>query len=421
VAFDHIIITLVHGTWARHTRWVQDDSRLCQQLRTRFGDRLHLTRFPWSGWNQASARLSAAKRLRVHLQKLILDHPEAEHFIIAHSHGGNVAMYALQGDTLEAKISGLVCFSTPFLHVYSREASRGGGETLRLGMLNAWPLFLIALLIASGQVKNSAAPLVIGLLAILGCLLFILWETWSKQLAEQLQFPSMKHTRLLLLRATGDEASAALGGAGCFSWLSAFPIRLVNAISARPLRLIAQHATTIRARAGVVGIRIALLGSAFVVLDAISHVQSALRIHQWLGPPIAPVWFTYLTAPLAIYVGLLFASLLAALLVPILLFLLGFMLLPFGWEVAIAAPFIETFAEATPPGTWNIIQLSRRECLWPRDEESETGGLRHSAVYDSQRAILEVTVFLSERLNAALREKLGSKLSQLSGKSKVKP
>ncbi len=400
MAFDHIIITLVHGTWARHTRWVQDDSPLCQELRTKFGDRLHLTRFPWSGWNQASARLSAAKRLRVHLQKLILDHPEAEHFIIAHSHGGNVAMYALQDDTLEARISGLVRSSTPFLHVYSRKASRGGGETLRLGMLNAWPFFLIALLIASGQVTNSAAPLVIGLLAILGCLLFIRWEAWCKRLAEQLQFPSMKHTRLLLLRATGDEASAALGGAGCFSWLSSFPIRLVNAISARPLRLIAQHATTIRTCVGVL---------------------SALRIHQWLGPPIAPVWFTYLTAPLAIYVGLLFASLLPTLLAPILLFLLGLMLLPFGWEVAIAAPFVEIFAEATPPGTWNIIQLSRRECLWPRDEESETGGLRHSAVYDSQRAILEVAVFLAERLNAALREKLGLQLSQLSGKTKVKP
>jgi hypothetical protein len=168
---------------------------------------------------------------------------------------------------------------------------------------------------------------------------------------------------------------------------------------------------------GNFGLMIALLAIGLTFLDAISQMQSTLGVRYWFGPPIAPVWLTYLSAPLVIYVGLITVSVLPTVLVPVFLLPLTLMLLPFGWEAAVAAPFIEISAEATPPGTWSVTQLSGRAALATRDNRSESA-MMHSAAYDSHLAILQLTVFILEGRKAALRanqvevnEKLGPNLT----------
>ena len=76
-------------------------------------------RFRWEGArlrrynNTHQDRFAAALRLREHLKSLVDQHPHAQHFVIAHSHGGNVALHALRDPALAAGVQGVACLATP--------------------------------------------------------------------------------------------------------------------------------------------------------------------------------------------------------------------------------------------------------------------------------------------------------------------
>lgn len=88
------VVTLVHGTWARRTNWIRHRSSLCKRLHKELPG-LQLCRSVWTGRNSIHARNRAAMRLLERLNRQSRQWPSAQHFIVAHSHGGNVAMYAL--------------------------------------------------------------------------------------------------------------------------------------------------------------------------------------------------------------------------------------------------------------------------------------------------------------------------------------
>ena len=120
------IVTLVHGTFSPHARWMRDGGSLCDQLRAMPNTRL--SRFCWSGSNTHSARLKAGKELAIHLRQLIRDFPGARQFVAAHSHGGNVALYAMDDDDSpdgvklgeNECIGGVITLATPFLVLRKR-------------------------------------------------------------------------------------------------------------------------------------------------------------------------------------------------------------------------------------------------------------------------------------------------------------
>src|SRR5215831_7329991 len=129
------VFTLVHGTWAESSlfkvlstllgtpmqQWYQPGSKLWQQLQANF-PRSRIEPFKWSGRNSAYARAKGAKELTTKQHLLLETYNEAQHFIIAHSHGGNVACYTLRDDIkIREKIVGLICLSTPFLLVQKRD------------------------------------------------------------------------------------------------------------------------------------------------------------------------------------------------------------------------------------------------------------------------------------------------------------
>ena len=70
---------------------------------------------PWSGANTNRARLRAAASLHESLIAKKREFPLARHFVIGHSHGGNVALYALNLTTSADLVSGVICLATPFL------------------------------------------------------------------------------------------------------------------------------------------------------------------------------------------------------------------------------------------------------------------------------------------------------------------
>ena len=88
------VVRFVHGTWASDAEWTDDESLLCQTLRKQF-DTVIFKRFKWDGYNSASHRWNASLQLRTEIRGTIKDNPFSRHFIIGHSHGGNVGGYPL--------------------------------------------------------------------------------------------------------------------------------------------------------------------------------------------------------------------------------------------------------------------------------------------------------------------------------------
>jgi pimeloyl-ACP methyl ester carboxylesterase len=109
------VVTLVHGTFARSAQWTKEGSVLHSYLKGRFGGAIVVTRFEWSGANTHWARTSAGSALRAQLDAQLSQYPDAAHYVVGHSHGGNIAIYATGDSELDGKVRGIVCLNTPFV------------------------------------------------------------------------------------------------------------------------------------------------------------------------------------------------------------------------------------------------------------------------------------------------------------------
>jgi len=119
-ARTRFVITLVHGTWADNAPWTQTGSPFClqleAQLRKRGATSVTFSRISWGGRNTHQERRTGSIQLRRHLLAQLIQDPSARHYVIAHSHGGNVAMRAVCGSpTLRGQLQGIVAMATPFL------------------------------------------------------------------------------------------------------------------------------------------------------------------------------------------------------------------------------------------------------------------------------------------------------------------
>ena len=83
-----------------------------ERLRQEF-PRSTIRAFLWSGETSHTARAKAADSLAAFIRNGYSLNPEAHHFMIAHSHGGNVALNAIKRAGETRSISGLVTLGTP--------------------------------------------------------------------------------------------------------------------------------------------------------------------------------------------------------------------------------------------------------------------------------------------------------------------
>jgi hypothetical protein len=204
------LVTLVHGTWAPNPEWTLEASPLCQSLKTLLGD-VVFERFTWSGKNSHHARSKAAECLQEHIRRCASLYAERSHILIAHSHGGNVCLYALRAPDIDAAIQGVICLSTPF--ILCRD--RGMADKL----LAPTMLLYIAGVVAIKEAFSSHSLRLSALAIVLLALLVIGHGVAGWLLRARLLSPasyklaSLRPDRLLVVRAAGDEASAALGTA----------------------------------------------------------------------------------------------------------------------------------------------------------------------------------------------------------------
>lgn len=120
VEYQHVVV-LVHGTFARRADWTHPDSPLAKTVTSALGGHVLVRPFNWSGRNSHDERLSWGAKLAEKLVELSHHHPKASLHIIAHSHGGNVAAYALRSPVIRDLVKNVVCLGTPFIVAYHRD------------------------------------------------------------------------------------------------------------------------------------------------------------------------------------------------------------------------------------------------------------------------------------------------------------
>jgi hypothetical protein len=127
------LVTLVHGTFVPRAGWTRAKSI----FRTVLAEELAISEESiatrdWDGYNTQRARRRASEQLKAQIIEQTAAHPNAKHFVIAHSHAGNIALYALEDPDLQSRISGIVCLNTPFISVTSRHTQNIGFAFLYL-------------------------------------------------------------------------------------------------------------------------------------------------------------------------------------------------------------------------------------------------------------------------------------------------
>ncbi len=257
------VFTIVHGTWGRikydppdiagfipnveiefpPIPWYQEGSLFCDKLRTLLAaesvDSVFRP-FIWSGNNSVFARDKAARELASGL-KQSLHASNAAHVIIAHSHGGNVALRALNYLGKDASNVYLVTLATPFLRVFLRKPTSNAWLTaafalcffaaaaykmqhLSLRLIGAMPetipaaevveyiaaMFVNSHMLIAGILSAGLAYLVVVFLLNLSGK--GVWGKRPERIAEATYYNTRDATApsILVLRGIDDEASFAL-------------------------------------------------------------------------------------------------------------------------------------------------------------------------------------------------------------------
>jgi hypothetical protein len=127
------LLMLVHGTipsagpvrLGANPTWTASDSFFCQGLQQRLGVPIVIKQFSWTGKNSHRARIEAAHRLATWFLQELRTPRYARYYLVAHSHGGNVALYAVKmlPQELRSRVAGIVCLGTPFFHCVPRPAN----------------------------------------------------------------------------------------------------------------------------------------------------------------------------------------------------------------------------------------------------------------------------------------------------------
>jgi hypothetical protein len=162
-----LVITCVHGTWGRgffsrrtgsqkreqpladpSTRfWFEPGSAFRQNLEQALQDGgLHAAfdYFEWSGDNSVLQRDEAGKALAEHLRSQSERFPGQAKVVIAHSHGGNVAMRALRRLVDAGEMIRIVTLATPFVEVFYTPGDKLDELSSRiLGVAAATPLLFL--------------------------------------------------------------------------------------------------------------------------------------------------------------------------------------------------------------------------------------------------------------------------------------
>lgn len=253
-----LFITLVHGTWPRGffprlfrfkqwvrglmgrrqpweppPFWFEEGSPFLTRLSTELHDIPHkITRLLWTGENSIRIRDETAQVLAKRLSAKHAEHPQATQLIIAHSHGGNIALRALHllhqpdGSRL-CEADGppplVVTLATPFIEAHHADFGDEPSWVRAAVFIALWtPPWVLAKSLF--PMDEFGKPLLIAGAVTLVFGGFSWWYGLSKRATRRRQnhvevlrtatrlgeILSAQAQRLLIIRAIDDEASLGL-------------------------------------------------------------------------------------------------------------------------------------------------------------------------------------------------------------------
>jgi hypothetical protein len=311
----------------------------------------------------------------------------------------------MRDQTIAGSVRGAVCLSTPFIRCRKRDLGPSG--LLPIGLLVGVPaaFFLMSWIhkIFPGLPWQLGLVPVATLVA--GCAVafieirdWLLQRTFSTpnlaaamaELAESLRFPILPPDSVLVVRAEGDEASAALARSQFFSLLLTVLSRAVGRIAVFGAWVSALNEKRSLKNRIAHGLLFGVPASALLFF-ALSWSENDLIFAAFavLGAIglcfILPKYF--LPLPVSFEgLGSIFIAITGAPLL-ILVTLMTVATSPFGVDLALLASVFEINVETTPPGKVMTIELSAERAI----------GLWHSAAYESEEAFHEIASWIRSR------------------------
>jgi hypothetical protein len=396
------IVYLVHGTFEPDAPWTKPGSHISATLREQVG--AILRPFRWTGRNTITARVQGAELLKRRLTQSMDAKPSVPHFVVAHSHGGNVAIRAVSDPEVSRRIAGVVCLATPFLHTRLRSYSRSAVALLGFSA-SVFLCMLVLLLILWADTPHPSLYQLFFYVPPTVTAVISGWAEWARRVAKKVEVDIPVSLPLLLLRAPGDEATGVLGMAHFVGWMTGhfwyWIARPADQARRWFLQGLSNRAPAAMAYYGAVALSALVICSDVIIVLLDTAFDSGLRsvrseFDELLEAAIPSATSTGLLA--LFFVGPWFLMVLVWLVLGIVtivpLLILSVLLWPFGPELIFTAPFIETTAEPTPSGKWTLVNVGS-------GAYSVEDGLQNSALWHSLHsnpdAIREVAKWIEER------------------------
>jgi hypothetical protein len=169
--------------------------------------------------------MEAAKKLADALNENLESYPDAAHFVIAHSHGGNLALYALHDARLQERLSGIICMNTPFISATRRDAEQlfFGLRVLVIIVYGVWAASGFAVIAGGWDERGAVGAIVFALAMLLALVLAALvcrwllrlgrrFQSWLRQQREKVianvALPNIGCPKIMCLWTAGDEVFA---------------------------------------------------------------------------------------------------------------------------------------------------------------------------------------------------------------------
>jgi pimeloyl-ACP methyl ester carboxylesterase len=211
---------------------------LVKAITRKLGEPKRLLSFSWTGRNSHFARAEAALSLAETLRRLDREYQGTPIFLVAHSHGGNVALYALQNPEVESLVRGIIFLGTPFLSCRPTNLA----PFIYLLQIVPWVCFLaLTTTLVKLTVPSNSSQKYVYWQPLTGALLaFALWSLtkgviknlpgWQTQFIRRLSVPTLAQVPMLVLHTDRDEAFMHLRFQRFLSWASVWGSQTVFSV-----------------------------------------------------------------------------------------------------------------------------------------------------------------------------------------------